>query len=121
MWLLPYFAKGEVKWDQNIFEPENLISDPLGNVTAKIGMSSEFQLQSLKCCRPGHVSVLAYRIEHLPGFALARFFQRIAQANEGINFIRQMSVTAQSLGLFKWARLKHVRLNNISHADRRLS
>ena len=74
MWLLPYFAGGEVQRDQNIFKKENLVSDPLGNVAAKIGMSSEFQLQSLKCCRPGHVSVLAYRLEHLPGFAFARFF-----------------------------------------------
>ena len=58
-----------MKRDQNIFKKENLVSGPLGNVAAKIGMSSEFQLQSLKCCRPGHVSVLAYRLEHLPGFA----------------------------------------------------
>ena len=56
MWLLTYLARGEVKWGQNIFETQNLVSDPSGNVTAKIGMSSEFQLQSLKCCRPGHVS-----------------------------------------------------------------
>ena len=37
MWLLPYFAGGEVKRDQNIFKKENLVSDPLGNVAAKIG------------------------------------------------------------------------------------
>ena len=63
-----------MKRDQNIFKQENLFADPLRYITAKTGMNSEFQLQSLKYCRPGHVSILAYRLEHLLGFAFASFF-----------------------------------------------